>query len=211
MIVNRNLHKHMLSGLCDVIDNLEFEPFSLRVTGTAGSGKTQVTMAFCERVPAHCPCIIRSWPRLIPGRSPCLLSGASGPVFMYTTYEKQVIEGLITRFPDLAAPLARIVGRLVDLCEMLKKYYYHPKMLGSWSLKAVSPTIDPELDYAALTGIAEGMAASDGYVEAINPATTPARKAELEEQLLRYCRLDTEAMVKIVHTLANTDQAGTLA
>ena len=40
----------MLSGLSDVIDNLEFEPFRLRVTGTAGSGKTQVTVAFCDRM-----------------------------------------------------------------------------------------------------------------------------------------------------------------
>ena len=137
--------------------------------------------------------------------------GASGPVFMYTTYEKQVIEGLIARFPDLAAPLGRIVERLVDLCRIVEKYYYHPDMLGSWSLKAVSPTVAPELDYSLLAGIAEGMAAADGYVEAISPATTPARKAELEEQLLRYCRLDTEAMVKIVEFLSNAQPTGTLA
>ena len=36
-----------------MIDNLEFEPFRLRVTGTAGSGKTQVTLAFCDRMLAQ--------------------------------------------------------------------------------------------------------------------------------------------------------------
>ena len=72
---------------------------------------------------------------------------------------------------------------------IVRQHYYHPKMLGSWSIKAVSPTVTPEMDYSELTGIAEGMAAADGYIEAINPETTLARKTELEEQLLRYCRV----------------------
>jgi hypothetical protein len=42
------------------------------------------------------------------------------------------------------------------------------------------------------------MGASDGFIEAINPDTDMVRKLELEEQLLRYCRFDTEAMVEIV-------------
>ena len=47
------VYRQLLSGLSDVIDNLEFEPFRLRVTGTAGSGKTQVTLAFCDRMLAQ--------------------------------------------------------------------------------------------------------------------------------------------------------------
>jgi len=54
------------------------------------------------------------------------------------------------------------------------------------------------MDYARLAGINEGMGASDGFLEAINPETDLVRKAELEEQLLRYCKFDTEAMVEIV-------------
>jgi len=124
--------------------------------------------------------------------------GDSGPVLMYTNYEKGVIEGLIDMFPDLADPLQKIINRLWDLHPVVKKNYYHPDMLGSWSIKAVLPTINPEMDYAKLEGIAEGMGASDGFLEAINPGTDMLRKLELEEQLLRYCRFDTEAMVEIV-------------
>ncbi len=40
---------HLLEGLSEVIESLEFSPFRLRIIGTAGSGKTQVTMRFCER------------------------------------------------------------------------------------------------------------------------------------------------------------------
>ncbi len=124
--------------------------------------------------------------------------GNSGPVLMYTSYEKGVINGLIDMFPDLEARLQAIVDRLFDLHPIVKAHYYHPNMLGSWSIKAVLPAMVPAMSYAGLEGINEGMGASDGFLEAIKAETTPARKAELEAQLLRYCRFDTEAMVEIV-------------
>jgi len=124
--------------------------------------------------------------------------GDSGPVLMYTGYEQKVIEGLLGMFPDLSEPLQKIVNRLWDLHPVVKENYYHPDMLGSWSIKAVLPTINPEMDYKKLEGIAEGTGASDGFIEAINPGTDMVRKLELEEQLLRYCKFDTEAMVEIV-------------
>ena len=130
--------------------------------------------------------------------------GTSGPVLMYTSYEKTVIKGLIDLFPDLTEPLQKIVDRLIDLYPIVKNHYYHPKMLGSWSIKAVLPAIAPHMDYSQLEGIQEGMGASDGYLEAIGRDTTPERKAELEEQLLRYCSFDTEAMLEIVRFLGAT-------
>jgi hypothetical protein len=124
--------------------------------------------------------------------------GASGPVLMYTSYEKGVIEGLIRLFPDLEKPLRSIIARLVDLHPIVKRHYYHPKMLGSWSIKAVLPCIAPHMNHAELEGINEGMGASAGFLEAIAANVTPERKAELKKQLLRYCKFDTEAMVEIV-------------
>jgi hypothetical protein len=115
---------------------------------------------------------------------------------MYTNYEEGVIRTLLQMFPDLEEPLQKIISRLWDLHPVVKDNYYHPDMLGSWSIKAVLPCVAPHMDYAELDGIKEGMAASDGFIEAIAPGTTPERKAELEEQLLRYCKHDTEAMVE---------------
>lgn len=132
--------------------------------------------------------------------------GTDGPVLMYTSYERTVINGLARLFPDLAAALRAIADRLVDLYPIVRNHYYHPKMLGSWSIKAVLPAMVPEMSYAGLNGINEGMGAADGFLEAINPATDSARKQELEEQLLRYCRFDTEAMLEIVRVL--TAEAG---
>lgn len=124
--------------------------------------------------------------------------GTAGPILMYTPYEKRMIDGLIERFPDLERPLVALAERLVDLAPITRQCYYHPGMRGSWSLKDVMPTINAELSYTKLTGIQEGTSASAGYLEAIAPDTSAARKAELKEQLLRYCRFDTEAMLRLV-------------
>ena len=124
--------------------------------------------------------------------------GDDGPILMYTNYEERVINSLADSFPDLADALHAIVSRLYDLHPVVKANYYHPRMLGSWSIKAVLPTIAPQMDYSTLEGIAEGTAASGGFIEAIAPTTSPARKAQLEAQLLRYCKFDTQAMAEIV-------------
>jgi hypothetical protein len=127
--------------------------------------------------------------------------GNAGPVLMYTSYERTVISGLIGRFPDLEVPLQAIVDRLVDVHPPMQQFYYHPAMAGSWSLKAVLPTVAPDMDYSELDGIQEGTAASEGYLEAIHADTSPDRKLELEAQLLAYCRFDTEGLVRLVQFL----------
>ena len=127
--------------------------------------------------------------------------GNDGPVFMWTRYEEGVLKNLVELYPDLAAPVSKIIDRLFDLHPVVKENYYHPKMLGSWSIKAVMPTVNPDMDYAKLEGIREGTAASEAFIEAIQPDVSAARKAELEAQLRRYCRFDTEAMVEIVRFL----------
>jgi hypothetical protein len=129
---------------------------------------------------------------------------SAGPVLMYTSYERGVIEGLAAMFPDLALALLGIVDRLVDLHPVTKASYYHPDMLGSWSIKAVLPTIAPDMDYARLEGIQEGNAASAAYLEAIDPQTTPERKEEIRKELLKYCKHDTEAMVRLVQFFNET-------
>jgi predicted RecB family nuclease len=124
--------------------------------------------------------------------------GNEGPILVYTSYEKGVIKKLIERFPDLEGGLQAILERLVDIAPPIKQSYYHPDMMGSWSLKAVLPTIAPDLDYTALEGVHEGTEASNAYLEAINPETSGERKEELRAQLLKYCEYDTLAMVRLV-------------
>jgi hypothetical protein len=124
--------------------------------------------------------------------------GDTGPVLMYTAYEKGVINGLTERFPDLAPALQAIAGRLVDLYPVTKTSYYHPDMLGSWSIKAVLPTIAPDMDYEMLAGVKEGTEASNAYLGAIGPDGDPEETGRVRRELLDYCRFDTLAMVRLV-------------
>jgi hypothetical protein len=133
---------------------------------------------------------------------------SDGPVLMYTGFERSVIQGLATMLPDLSDALRAIVDRLVDLAPVTKANYYHPDMLGSWSIKAVLPTIAPDLDYAALDGIQEGTEASAAYLEAVHPETSTERREALRGSLLEYCRQDTEAMVRLVRFFAQSRQSG---
>jgi CRISPR/Cas system-associated exonuclease Cas4 (RecB family) len=123
--------------------------------------------------------------------------GDSGPVFEYTTVEERVIRQLAEMFPDLQASLLAIVERVVDLADVAKQYYYHPDMLGSWSLKYIGPSVASSINYKELGEVNEGMAAANFFLEAIHLETTPDRKADLEKKLLKYCWMDTAAMVEI--------------
>jgi hypothetical protein len=126
----------------------------------------------------------------------------NGPVLMYTSFERRVIRDLVTLFPDLTEPLTAIEARLLDLHPVTKINYYHPDMLGSWSIKAVLPTVAPDLDYSELDEIQEGTAASAAYLEAIDPGTALQRREEIREKLLKYCKYDTEAMLRLLHFFA---------
>ena len=132
--------------------------------------------------------------------------GATGPVFTYSSYERSVIKSLATRFADLEEKLDALLVRLVDLLPTTKAHYYHPELKGSWSIKSVLPTITTDLGYDRLSGIKEGLGASEGFLEMIASETEVRRKRELRQQLLEYCRLDTLAMVKLAHFLSGTDQ-----
>lgn len=132
--------------------------------------------------------------------------GRAGPVFVYNAgFEGARISELAERFPDHSASLLAIKQRLFDLLPVTRNHYYHPSQHGSWSIKSVLPAVAPDLSYETLEGVQNGGMAMDAYLEAIHPATTPERKAEIERQLLSYCGLDTFAMVRLWQFLAGRD------
>jgi len=125
--------------------------------------------------------------------------GNRGPVIVYhQTFEKTILKQLAARFPDLAERLNAVNARVVDLLPIVKRNYYHPDMRGSWSLKAVLPTVAPDLDYASFDEVHDGAEAQSAYDEAIDPETSSERRAKIRRGLLDYCERDTLAMVRIV-------------
>lgn len=134
------------------------------------------------------------------------LCGQQGPIFVYSAaFERTVIRKQTEAFPDLSDGLLTLIDRIVDLLPIARNYYYHPSQWGSWSIKAVLPAVCPNLNYSDLDGVQDGGMAMSAYQEAINPETTPKRKAEIHEQLDKYCALDTLAMVRLWEFFTGTN------
>jgi hypothetical protein len=113
------------------------------------------------------------------------------------TFEKSRISELAGKFPAHATGLKQILDRIVDLLPIARNRYYHPAQEGSWSIKKLLPALVPELQYSDLEGVQDGNMAIAAYMEAISTETGVARKQEIKQQLLKYCKLDTYSMVRI--------------
>ena len=114
-------------------------------------------------------------------------------------FEKGRIRELADVFPDLAEHLLSINDGMRDLIVPFRDgSYYARAMGGSNSIKAVLPALfpdDPELDYHSLEGVHNGSEAMDAFARMAD--MDPDEVARTREQLLRYCELDTLAMVRI--------------
>ena len=125
--------------------------------------------------------------------------GIDGPVFVYNApFERSRMQELADYYPDLAPALQAAIDRLVDLLPIAREHYYHPEMRGSWSIKAVLPTIAPDLAYDNLE-VANGGMAQEAFAEIMGAETLPERRQQLHDALLLYCERDTLAMVRIAH------------
>ena len=124
--------------------------------------------------------------------------GEKGPVFAYNAgFETSRIRELAKRFPSLGNSLMALNARVVDLLPIARERFYHPHQQGSWSIKDVLPALCPDLRYDSLDGVKNGGMAMNAFLEALAPETPTARKCEIESQLLKYCALDTYAMVRL--------------
>jgi len=122
--------------------------------------------------------------------------GTLGSIFIYTSYETTIMNELVGHLPQYAEPLLATLDRFKDLHAILRRHYYHPGFMGSFSLKAVLPALIPEMDYKNLN-IQEGTEASLEYLRMIDPSTPEEQKEIIRRSLLEYCAHDTLSMVKI--------------
>lgn len=124
------------------------------------------------------------------------------------SFEKTCLKELAEAFPDLSAHLLNIRDRIADLLDLFKGgAYYTRAMDASFSIKSVLPAMfpdDPTLDYHALEGVHNG-----GEAMTIFPQIrfmTPEERETSRKNLLKYCELDTFAMVKVWQELVRISQ-----
>jgi hypothetical protein len=145
--------------------------------------------------------------------------GDTGSVCIWTRFEENSFAELLTELIAAGVEdedfdwLRRFLvsGRLLDLHELCFKYYFHPRMKGRTSIKIVLPAvwsepspikeiapynqfaIDPYTLLKSADAVGDGCAAMEAYLA----MQAPEHHEEMGGQLLRYCGIDTIAMVFI--------------
>jgi len=115
-------------------------------------------------------------------------------------FEKSVLNSLKQWFPAYAEKIEGVISHLRDLMIPFKNYdYYSWQMQGSYSIKAVLPCLAPEMTYGELE-VRDGDMAMLAFKKMCDSDNT-TEKEKLREDLLKYCKLDSLAMAKIVENL----------
>jgi hypothetical protein len=115
---------------------------------------------------------------------------------VYSSFERTRLTALRDAFPDMAAPLDMILGRLVDLLSLISDYVSHPDFKGSFSIKMVLPALVPDLSYKGLA-IADGATAITRFARMARGEITGNDIESTRRHLLDYCKLDTLAMLRL--------------
>jgi len=128
--------------------------------------------------------------------------GTEGTVLVwYEGFEKTCNElmGLVS--PEFKQFYEDLNSRVVDLMTPFSTCaYVHKDFFGSASIKKVLPVLIPELSYKDLD-IHAGGAAQRLWMEAVLDGKRADEKDKVLKDLLKYCELDTLAMVRIYQHL----------
>lgn len=104
--------------------------------------------------------------------------------------------------PEFADAMTLINERIVDLMIPFKPkngWYSDPRFEGSASIKKVLPVVVPSLSYKELD-IQNGGSAQALWMQAVLDGTSD-NKEKILNDLIKYCSLDTYAMVEIFNVL----------
>lgn len=210
--INKDAIKAFLATLCYPIYHLDFETFKEAVPNLE-NGRPYMKVPFqyslhidygdlrlehreflaeCDGDPRKS--LVESLVRDIPQGAFILAYKAS--------FEKGVMKNLGEIFPQYAEILEGFIANTADLMIPFQQFaYYHYKMNGSYSIKAVLPALVPEMEsaYKDLELIHNGDEAMEVFprLKSMDKAT----RQSYRNALLAYCKLDTLAMVKVVEKL----------
>jgi hypothetical protein len=128
--------------------------------------------------------------------------GTSGHILVWSIgFERSRLNMLSLLYPQYEIRINAVIERLVDLAiPFQKKWVYDNSLSCSYSIKNVLPCVAPDLSYKDMA-VNNGQAASVLFQRIM---TEPDRDWSVErEHLLKYCELDTWAMV-VIYRYLNT-------
>jgi hypothetical protein len=125
-----------------------------------------------------------------------------GPVIVYSQFEASVLRELSSCLPDLSAKLLAVINQICDLLPVVRRNVVHPSFLGSYSIKAVAPALNPTFRYDDLDGVADGGDAAVVFYRLASDRTlSEEARARYRRALLTYCSRDTLAMIDVHRVL----------
>lgn len=133
---------------------------------------------------------------------PVLEKHRQAPIVVYSDFESRCLSLLAGAFPPYAKRIEAVKERLWDLLKVIRGNVYHPKFLGSFSIKNVLPALVPSMSYDTME-IADGLQAGAAYEKLTGNELGPKEKARLRKALLAYCKQDSLAMVKLLEKLGS--------
>jgi hypothetical protein len=132
--------------------------------------------------------------------------GETGSVVVWhKPFESERNKELAGMYPEHQAVLHNINDRIFDLMEIFSKgHYIHADFHGSSSIKKVLPVLveDYEERYTDLP-IPKGDEAMMAWLEIMSGVFSLEEAKNIKQDLLRYCEMDTIAMVKNWEALEN--------
>jgi hypothetical protein len=125
----------------------------------------------------------------------------SGTIMAFSqSFEVSRIKELAEFSPEHKNKLLALNERFMDLLLPFRKLgYYHPEFHGSFSIKSILPALfknDDELDYKKLGCVQNGVDAMSIFAN-LHLEKDSKKVQEIRGDLLKYCHLDTLAMVRI--------------
>lgn len=129
-----------------------------------------------------------------------VIEGDTDIIVFNSTFEISRLKELAWYFPDYSEDIESIIFRIKDLMVPFQdRYFYHPQLNGSYSLKTIVPILIPELNYNDLE-ISDRESAMSSYEHLIRERDHE-KIIQTRHALLKYCERDTLSLVRIMQKL----------
>ncbi len=116
-------------------------------------------------------------------------------------FEGKCHEDIAELMPEYAEVFHGYNQRMFDLMEIFSKNLYaHHDFRGSYSIKKVLPVLVPDLSYDGLN-VSNGSMAMNAWKKMMFEVDDQKEREQIKDDLLKYCELDTLAMVRIFEAL----------
>jgi hypothetical protein len=127
--------------------------------------------------------------------------GPGSVIVFNKSFETSVLTKLAENFPEHKEWIDKVLGRIIDLAVPFQNFhYYNPCQKGSYSIKKVLPAITDN-SYSEMEIDNGGDASALYFYSHIKKTLDEDKRKEIRANLIKYCGLDTEAMVWIIKEL----------